>query len=61
MTDSLSYLEPSERTERGRLSLTAIALIIGAMVVVIVGDQSGTCRSNPTVIGACPQFHPDHV
>jgi cytochrome c biogenesis protein CcmG/thiol:disulfide interchange protein DsbE len=57
MADSLSYLEPSERTKRGRPSLTAIALIIGAMVVVIMlGISLARAGQTQPASGPAPNF-----
>lgn len=57
MTDSLSYLEPSERPGTQRVSLTTIVLILGAVLIILVlGISLARAGQRQPTSGPAPDF-----
>jgi cytochrome c biogenesis protein CcmG/thiol:disulfide interchange protein DsbE len=57
MTDSLSYLEPPEQVKGRRLSLTAVVLVVGAtLVVIMLGISLARAGQTQPASGPAPDF-----
>ena len=57
MTDSLSYLDPSEQPRRQWVSLTTIVLIVGAVLIILVlGISLARAGQSQPTSGPAPDF-----